>query len=201
MKLRKIMLVPALCSMLALSNKSFSQENPDDEIGKTGFYPGCEIGYVMNRFIDRKIADLNSNTGGITFGIYVHNDRLQLGYIAEINRKDKPMSPGNGIDLGEVGIEFEYFPTRGEKIKPYVGSELKYEGETLFVGKENTSYKQNGIGLELKCGTEFKPLKNRKIRGYLDLGYNLSLSKKSKGYPENPEVVRDKFLIAAGIKF
>jgi hypothetical protein len=203
MKLRKTLLSASLLGLLAISNKSFSQENPEDEIGKTGFYPGCQIGWIMNKAIQNKIGNFNlGGTRGMTFGLYLHNDKFQIGYIAEINRKDiEGDFSGNGIDLGKMGMEIEYFPISGQKIKPYIGSEIKYEDESLSVTNQNRDSKSKGVGLELKLGTEIKPIVNRKIRGYLDLGYNLSLSKKSKNYPENPKVIRDKFLVAAGIKF
>jgi hypothetical protein len=203
MKLKNLALISSLCGLLTLSNKSFSQENPEDQIGKTGFYPGCQIGWIMNRVIQDKIGDFSlGRTQGITFGLYAHNDKLQVGYIAEINKKDiEGDFSGNGIDLGKMGVEIEYFPISGQKIKPYIGSEIKYEDESLSATNQNRDSKSRGVGLELKLGTEIKPVVNRKIRGYLDLGYNFSLSKKSKNYPENPKVIRDKFLVAAGIKF
>jgi hypothetical protein len=204
MKLRKILLGTALCTIvLASPNKSFSQENPEDEIGHTGFYPGFQIGWIMNKTLQDKIGDFNlGRTRGITFGLYAHNDRLQIGYIAEINKKDiEGDFSGNGIDINKIGMEIEYFPIKGQKVKPYIGSEIKYEGETLSVVGENKDSKKSGVGLELKCGTEIKPLRDRKIRGYLELGYNFLVAKKTKNYPENPKVVRDKFLISAGIKF
>lgn len=203
MKLRKILLGTALCALLASPNKAFSQENPENEIGHTGFYPGFEVGYVMNRAIQDKIGNLNlGRTKGITFGIYLHNDKFQIGYIAEINRKDKEGDfSGNSIDLGKMGLEMEYFPLKRSVVKPYIGTEIKYEDETLFIANQNKDPTQRGVGLELKLGTEIKPLRNRKIRGYLEAGYNFLFSKKSKNYPENPKIERDEFLISAGIKF
>ncbi|HPD81947.1 MAG TPA: hypothetical protein PK357_02500, partial [Candidatus Pacearchaeota archaeon] len=190
MKLRKLFLGVGLCALLASPNKTFSQENPENEIGHTGFYPGFEVGYVINKTIQNNIVDLNfENTRGITLGIYVHNNKFQVGYIAEINRKDKEGDfSGNSIDLGKVGMEIEYFPIEIKKIKPYIGSEVKYEDETLFIANQNKDPVQRGVGLELKLGTEIKPLPYRKIRGYLEFGYNLSFAKKSKNYPKNPKI-------------
>jgi hypothetical protein len=204
MKLIKLLLVPALCSLLAVSNKAFSQENPEDEIGHTGFYLGLEVGYVMNRFIDEKLAGGIGRTNGLTGGIYFRNPHWQLGFIAELNKNDiEGCFLGKGLDIGKVGFEADYSPRNWQKvIRPYVGSEIKYECETLFIPNETNDPKKNGVGLELKCGTEIKPFKNMRIRGYIEIGGNISaVIKKSKNYPENPDLVRDKFLIAAGLKF
>ena len=190
MRLKNILFEAAFIGLLGISNSAFSQEEIEQSQNLNKMQPGVEIGKIMNK-----------NTTGMTVGLYFYNPKIQIGYVAEINRKSKPMSPGKGIDLLKCGVEFEYFPTNMKVIRPYIGSEIKYEGESLFVGKENEYYTKNGIGLEMKVGTEIKPLRNRKIRGYLDLGYNFSFAKKSTGYPKNPEVVRDKFLIVAGIKF
>jgi hypothetical protein len=193
---KKILAGVSLLSLLGISNNSFSQYfeaynvPPQDNEKVSSWEAGAEFGRIMNK-----------NTTGITFGIYFNNPKFLIGYVAEINRKSKPMFPGKGIDLGKMGVEFEYFPTNMKVIRPYVGSEIKYEGESLFIGRDNIYYKQKGIGLELKCGTEFKPLKARKIRPFFEAGYNFSTGKKSKGYPQNPEVVRERFITVLGLKF
>ena len=186
----------SLIGLSALSNNAFSQNNfdPEDSRDPRTFKPGAELGMISNKII-------NGNTTGITFGIYFNNSKFQLGYIAEINRKSKPMCSGKGIDLGKVGVEVDYFPTNWQMIKPYIGSEIKYEDESLFVGKENECYEKRGIGLEGKAGVEFKPFRDRKIRVFSELGYNFSFEKESKEYPENPETERDKIIGVLGIKF
>lgn len=172
-----------LLGLLAFNSPVFSQDT-------LKVNPVFEIGRIMNK-----------ETRGITAGIYFYNSRFQLGYIIEQNNKGHPPHPGKGIDILKTGIEADYFPLNSNTIRPFIGSELKYEHESYFVGKENEYYTQKGIGLELKIGTELKPFRNRKIRAFVETGYTFLLNKTQDNYPENPEVTRDKFLTVLGIKF
>lgn len=169
--------------LLAFNSPSFSQDT-------LNVNPVFEIGRVISK-----------DTRGITAGIYFYNSKFQLGYVVEQNNKGHPSHPGKGLDILKLGIEADYFPLKSNAIRPFIGSELKYEHESCFVGRENEYYTQKGVGLELKIGTELKPFRNKKIRAFAEAGYTFLLSKASKGYPENPEVTRDKFLAVLGIKF
>lgn len=185
MGFKNVLAAASLLAILGYSNTTnvFSQDSAKMK-------PGAEIGKIINKGVD-----------GFKFGLYFSNSKMQIGYVVEHYLKSKPNSLGIGIDLLKFGAELNYFPTNMQIIKPYIGSEVKYENESYFVGKENESYKKNGVGLELKCGTEIKPFVERKIRLFFDLGYNIEFDKKSKGYPENPDVKRDKFIAAVGLKF
>ena len=183
MKSKLSMAAMPLLGLLAFNSPVFSQDT-------IKINPVFEIGRIINK-----------DTKGITAGIYFYNSRFQLGYIIEQNNKGHPSHPGKGIDLLKTGIEANYFPLNFNKIRPFIGSELKYEHESYFVGKENEYYTKKGVGLELKIGTELKPFRNRKIRAFAEIGYTFLLSKTSEGYPESPEIIRDKVLTVLGIKF
>lgn len=186
MNLKKVFVGASILGLFGLSNKILSQGIKENNSNCFG----AEFGRIINK-----------ETSGFQFGIYYLNPKIQIGYVVENQKKASPTYAGKGIDLLKCGIEFNYFPTNMKILMPYIGSELKYEHESCFVGKENEYYQKNGLGLELKCGVEIKPLKYRKIRPFFEMGYNFSAEKKSKGYPQNPEVVRDRFITVAGIKF
>ncbi len=182
--MRKLSLgIIPLLGLFGFNSPSFSQDT-------LKVNPVFEIGRVISK-----------NTRGITAGIYFYNSKFQLGYVVEQNNKGHPSHPGKGLDILKLGIEADYFPLKSNAIRPFIGSELKYEHESCFVGRENEYYTQKGVGLELKIGTELKPFRNRKIRAFVETGYTFLSNKKSEGYPENPEVTRDKFLAVLGIKF
>jgi hypothetical protein len=189
MRLNKFLFGISLLGLLGLSTNVLSQDFESAQ-GSTQNARKFKLGTIINK-----------DTRGISFGFYYSNDKIQVGSVAETNIRYKLSFLDDGIELFKWGIGAEYFPTSFEIIRPYIGSEVKYENETLFVSRENRNYKKNGVGLEMKVGTELKPLKYSDIKLFLELGYNLSIDKESKGYPENPEVKRDKLLGVVGIKF
>jgi hypothetical protein len=192
MKLRSIIVGVSLLTLLGLSNNSFSQNSQEysEPTNPNKMIPGAEAGKILNKWND-----------GFKAGLYFFNPKMQIGYVVEHDKKSNSSSLGKGIDLLKCGIEADYFPTNMEFIRPYIGSEIEFEHESYFVGQENLYYKKNGIGLEMKCGIEIKPFKDRKMGLFIDLGYNLSFDKKSEGYPLNPETKRDKFIAVIGLKF
>lgn len=144
---------------------------------------------------------INKKTEGFSAGIYFSNSNIQIGYVMESNQKAHSTHPGKGIDLLKCGIEANYFPFKMNIIRPYLGSEIKYEHESYFMGKENDYQTKQGLGLEFKLGTEIKPFKQQKIRAFAEGGYTFLIDKKSEGYPNNPEVKRDKFIALIGLRF
>jgi hypothetical protein len=193
MRLKNLLFGISLLGLVSLSNNVFSQdfESVQKPIpNPKKFKPGAELGAIINE-----------DTRGISFSLYYSSNRMQLGLVAETNIKYKLSFLDDGIDLLKCGVEAEYFPTNFQIFRPYIGSEVKYEHESFFVSRENRNYTKKGIGLEMKVGTEFKPLKYRNIKLFLESGYNMSIDKNSKGYPEKPGVKRDKFITVAGIKF
>ena len=126
---KKVAVGISLLGLLGFSNNSFSQN-----IKK--MIPGAEIGKIINK-----------ENNGFKVGIYVSNQKMQIGYIMEHNLKGKPSSLGVGMDLLKVGVEVDYFPINVEIIKPYIGSEITYVNESYFVGRENDITRlQNLIG-------------------------------------------------------
>jgi hypothetical protein len=195
MRLNKILFGISFLGLLSFSNNVFSQDigqftNSNKTPNPNKVKWGLELGVITNK-----------DTRGITSSIYFSNPRVQLNCVIEGSTKYRLKFLEDQMDILKFGVGAEYFPTNFNVIRPYIGSEVKYEDESLFVAKENRNYKKNGVGFEMKIGTELKPFRYSPIKLFLELGYNISVDKKSGGYPENPEILRDKFITVAGIKF